>query len=80
MEIEPLRWTFGRCNDGTKVTHEPMPTTEVFKECIRSGVHRCVDIAEEMRVSKGTVSKMAKNEMAGGWLKKEGNEYHLIES
>ena len=35
------------------------------------------DIAEEMGITKGTVSKMATKGIAAGWMRKEGNKYKL---
>jgi len=35
------------------------------------------DIADEMGISKGQVSKLAKQGNAAGWLKKAGRDYAL---
>ena len=42
------------------------------------GLTGAEDIAHEMGVSKGTISKLAKKAMEAGKLKKEGREYKLV--
>ena len=44
---------------------------------IEYGLTSAGGIAEEMHVSKGTVSKWAKRAIEAGWLKKNGREYAL---
>src|SRR6476661_10527128 len=62
----------------------PTPATrkasriEVFRQCLEDGLTSAEDIAREMGVTKGTVSKMAKRAMEDGWLKKQGREYVLV--
>jgi len=51
---------------------------DVFRKCVEEGVTLCEQIAEEMKVSKGTVSKMAKKAIDQGWLRKRGREYELL--
>jgi DNA-directed RNA polymerase specialized sigma24 family protein len=61
----------------------PTPATrkasriEVFRQRVEDGLTSAEDIAREMDVSKGTVSKMAKRAMEEGWLKKQGRQYAL---
>jgi len=38
----------------------------------------CGEIAEEMGLSKGQVSKLAKKAEKAGWLKKVGRKYQVI--
>jgi DNA-binding transcriptional regulator YiaG len=51
---------------------------EVFRQCLEDGLTSAEDIAREMGVSKGTVSKWAKRAMKEGRLKKHGREYGLV--
>jgi Mn-dependent DtxR family transcriptional regulator len=44
----------------------------------RDGLTRAEDIAHEMGVSKGYVSKMAKRAIDAGWLRKKGRDYELV--
>ena len=52
----------------------------VFRRWIEDGVTECGQLAEEMRVSKGTISKWAKKAMNEGWLDKNGRGYVIIET
>ena len=78
-ELEPLEWDFQPDGTITKVTYRRVPTSEVFKEWIRDGLTSCSEIAEEMGLSKGQVSKMAKRAEREGWLRIEGRSYHLTD-
>jgi Mn-dependent DtxR family transcriptional regulator len=53
---------------------------DVFRRWIEDGVTECSQLAEEMRVSKGTISKWAKKAMNEGWLEKNGREYVIVEA
>ena len=46
-------------------------------QCIEDGLNRASDIAAELGLSKGQVSKLAKKGFAAGWLKKNGRDYVL---
>ena len=69
---------------GESNEQSPPPATreasriEVFRQHLEAGLTSAEDIAREMGVSKGTVSKMAKRAMEDGWLKKQGREYALV--
>ena len=78
-EIEPLEWDFQSDGQSTRVTFRRVPTSEVFKQWIRDGLTSCSEIAEEMGISKGQVSKMAKRGEREGWLRIEGRSYRLAE-
>jgi Mn-dependent DtxR family transcriptional regulator len=47
-------------------------------QLIREGVTDCADIADEMNVSKGTVSKWAKKMMDAGRLKKTNRKRYEL--
>jgi len=71
-EIPPYEWHLVTDNANGKVTisYEQTQSSEVFMQLITDGVTNCADIADEMKVSKGTVSKWAKKMMDAGRLKK----------
>jgi predicted transcriptional regulator len=50
---------------------------QVFRQLLGEGLTGAQDIAQEMGVTTGTVSKMAKKAIEPGWLKKNGREYEL---
>jgi hypothetical protein len=56
----------------------PAQTLDVLRQLIEDGVTECGQLAQEMRVSPGTISKLAKKAMNEGWLRKKGREYELI--
>jgi predicted transcriptional regulator len=61
-----------------RVSWKKLSTNQLFRQWIEDGLTSASDIADEMGISKGQVSKLAKQGMAAGWLKKEGREYVLI--
>jgi putative DNA primase/helicase len=60
------------------VACKPAQTQDVFRQLIEDGVTECGQIADEMRVSPATISRMAKKAMDEGWLIKKGREYHFV--
>jgi len=52
---------------------------DVFRRYIEEGITECGPLAEEMGVSKGTISKWAKRAEREGWLRKKGREYVLAD-
>src|ERR1019366_5689261 len=76
-EVEPLTWHYQR--DGAKVrpTFARLQSIDLFKRWVGDGLTSCKDIAEEMGISKGTVSKMAKRAEREKWLQIQGREYVL---
>lgn len=61
------------------VSHKPAQSLDVFRQIIEDGVTDCTDIAIEMKVSKATVSRMAKKATEAGWLEKKGRDYAIID-
>lgn len=49
-----------------------------FRQWVIDGLTGAEDIAKEMNISKGGVSRMAKKAMEAGWLTKRGREYALV--
>jgi hypothetical protein len=58
---------------------KPAQTLDVLRQLIEDGVTECGQLAQEMRVTPGTISKLAKKAMKEGWLRKKGREYELLE-
>ena len=52
---------------------------DVFRKWIEDGVTECGQLAAEMKVSAGTISKWAKKAELDGWLRKKGREYMVVE-
>ncbi|MDB4632759.1 hypothetical protein OAG35_02635, partial [bacterium] len=48
-----------------------------FRALITAGVSKNSELAEELGVTAGTVSKLAKRGVDAGWLKVKGREYFL---
>jgi AAA domain len=61
------------------VTHKQAQSLDVFRKLIEEGVTECSQLAEEMKVSKGTISKWAGKAISAGWLRKKGRDYELTE-
>jgi hypothetical protein len=60
-------------------TYKAATGMEVFRAWVESGLDACGDIADEMEVSKGQVSKLATKAVSEGWLRIEGRKYVLVE-
>jgi hypothetical protein len=60
-----------------KIEAREASSMDVFRQWIEHGLTSAEDIAKEMHVSKGTVSKWAKRAIEAGWLGKNGREYAL---
>ncbi len=78
-DCPPLEWHFQLPKGEVRacVGWKKISTAQIFRQWIEDGVTSAKDIAEEMGVSKGQVSKLAKRAMADGWLKKDGRDYAL---
>lgn len=75
----PLEWTFQTGPDGlTRIGHKEADKLALFRQWLDAGLNTAGDIATEMGVSKGTVSKMAKAAQQAGWLASDGRKYTLV--
>ncbi len=75
----PIEWTFQTGPDGlTRIGHKEADKLAIFRQWIESGLNTASDIATEMGVSKGTVSKWAKAAQQAGWLASDGRRYTLV--
>jgi AAA domain/CHC2 zinc finger len=80
-EVPAYEWHFVTDNAAGKVSisHRLAQTMDVFLGLIEDGVTECSDIAEEMKISKASVSRLATQAIKAGKIKKEGREYVLVE-
>jgi hypothetical protein len=79
VDCPPLEWHFNLPQGETRarVSWKKMSTSQMFRQWIEDGLTRATEIAEEMSISKGQVSKLAKRGILAGWLKKSGQDYAL---
>jgi len=60
---------------------KPAQTLDVLRQLIEDGITENSQLAQEMRVTPGTISKWAKKAMKEGWLRKGKNrEYEILET
>lgn len=59
-EAGPWQWTFQTMAGLTTVQHDRMDNLDMFVQLVADGLDSCKDIADEMSVTKSTVSKWAK--------------------
>jgi hypothetical protein len=78
-DCQPLEWHFHLPKGETRarVSWKKLSTALIFRQWVEDGVTSATDIADEMGISKGQVSKLAKQGITEGWLKKEGRDYAL---
>jgi hypothetical protein len=62
-------WWFEPYGDRTTVTFKEASTADLVLHWINNGLNKCTDIATELGVTKGTVSKAAKQLVGDGKLK-----------
>lgn len=78
-ETEPLQWHYKPMGNFTQASFARMKSDEIFRQWIRDGLDCCSDIAGEMGLTKGAVSKMAKRGERDGWLRIVGRTYKLTD-
>jgi hypothetical protein len=78
-ECPALEWTFAKApgNGKVQVSWKKLSTTQIFRQCLEMGLTSGTDIAAQMHISKGQVSKLAANSIKEGWLRKDGRHYAL---
>jgi len=78
-DCPPLEWHFNLSKGETiaRVNWKKLSTAQIFRELTEAGLTSASEIAEEMGISKGQVSKLAKRAINEGWLKKDDREYAL---
>jgi hypothetical protein len=80
-EVLPFEWhvVTDPVTGEVSVACKAAQTMDVFRQLVDEGVTECNQLAGEMRVSPGTISKWAKKAMNEGWLRKKGREYVIVE-
>lgn len=69
----PLDWHVTEDEGGRfRIAHEAAGNEELVYQCIRDGLTRCSEIAEELGLSKGTISKIAKRLESSGRIEITG--------
>src|SRR5262249_27163711 len=80
-EVAAVEWHFVTESNGeVTIAHKSAQTLDVFRSVIESGVTRCEEIADAMKIRPYVVSRLAKKAMDAGWLKKSGRGYALVEA
>jgi putative DNA primase/helicase len=82
-EVPAFEWHLvtDQTNGLLTISHRPAQTLEVFRNIIEAGVTECDQIAQEMKVPKYVVSRLAKKGFDAGWLTKEKRGgYKLVEA
>jgi putative DNA primase/helicase len=73
-----LEWNFTPMGDNEiLVRFELSQPLDVLRDLVSSGVTQCTEIAEEMSVTAGYVSRLAKKAEAAGWLEIKGRKYFI---
>jgi DnaB-like helicase N terminal domain/AAA domain len=79
-EVPPYEWHFVTEPSGeVTIAYKEAQTMDVFLGLIEDGVTECSAIADEMKVSKATISRMAKKAISNKKIIKKGREYFLKE-
>lgn len=78
-ECPPLEWHFEKRDNEARahISWKKLSTPDIFRQLIEYNLTSATDIALEMGISKGQVSKMATAAIRAGWLTKDGREYKL---
>jgi hypothetical protein len=78
VEEVPIQWTFLSDEYGNiHILHKEADGLSVLIDWVATGLDSASDIAEEMGISKGQVSKMANRAINAGLLVKDGRKYAL---
>jgi hypothetical protein len=80
--LPPLEWTITTeaASGRSLVAYREAEGEEAMLGWVRNGLTACSEIAEEMGLTKGTVSKLATRLIEAGRLKKQGRGYALPEA
>ena len=78
--VPAFEWHFiTEANGEVSILHKLAQTMDVFLGLIGDGVNECSAIAEEMKISKASVSRMAKQAEGGGKIIIKSRRYFLEE-
>ena len=77
-DLGATEWSFQTLTDGNvKIATKQAEGSAVLLQWVRDGLTSCSEIAEEMNLSKGAVSKMATKLIEQGRLKMNNRQYAL---
>jgi putative DNA primase/helicase len=81
-DVPPYEWHFvTESNGAISIAHKVAQSLDVFRQVIVSGVVKCDEIAEAMKLPKYAVSRMAKQAENAGWLTRpRRGEYGIKEA
>ncbi|MEK7780470.1 MAG: AAA family ATPase [Verrucomicrobiota bacterium] len=79
QDAPTLEWHFQREGaDGVKVNWTVADPLLIFRGWIEEGLNTCSDLAAEMTLSKGQISKLARRAQKAGWLNIKKRQYFLV--
>ena len=80
-DVAAIEWHFvtDSATGDVSISHRLAQTMDVFLGLIEDGVTECSEIAEEMKTSKATVSRLAQRAIKSKKIIKVGREYFLAE-
>lgn len=76
----PMDWQFKPVGGSAEISYQEADSTAIFLQWIRDGLSNCSEIAEEMGVTKGTISKMAKRAERDGLITITNRRYQINEA
>ena len=78
IEQPAIEWSFQTAPDGiVTITTKEADGIAVLVQWVADGLTSATDIASEMGLSKGTISKLARKAITAGLLKMNGREYAI---
>jgi hypothetical protein len=79
-DVPAYEWgvTTDATTGAVEITCKPAQSLDVFRRCLEEGLSDNRQIAEEMRISPGQVSKLFKKARDQGWAEKDGRDYALV--
>jgi hypothetical protein len=79
VDCPPLEWRFLRSPNEQKATvkWEKISGPDFFRKCVEEGMTTATEIADEMGITRGQVSRYAGKGIKEGWLKKKNRQYIL---
>jgi AAA domain/CHC2 zinc finger len=79
-QVQGFEWHFVTESSGeVSISYKQAQTLDFFLSLIEDGVRECSQIAEEMKTSPATVSRLAKRAIDAGKIIKKSREYFLVE-
>ena len=76
---QSLEWNIRPDGRRAIISYREADNLTLLRQWIEDGLETCHEIAEEMGLSKGQVSKLARKAEKAGWLRKVGRKYQLID-